>query len=80
MSERRWFVPLAPKIFRSLLNFAEVVLRAAFVDIDGHLTACVANEELQRKWWSDYRKNVFGRLLDSVLNRGDGQNRQQLTR
>ena len=61
------------KDFRLALELSEVVLGAVFVDIDGHLTACIANEELQQKWWSDYHKNVFGRLLDSILTRGDGQ-------
>jgi Domain of unknown function (DUF4919) len=61
------------KDFKLALGLSEVVLGAAFVDIDGHLTACIANEELQQKWWSDYHKNVFGRLLDSILNQGDGQ-------
>ncbi len=61
------------KDFELALKFSEVILGAAFIDIDGHLAACVANEELQQNWWSDYHKNVFGRLLDSILNRGDGQ-------
>jgi hypothetical protein len=59
--------------FRRALELSEIVLKASFIDIDGQLTACVANEELQQKWWSDYHKNVFGRLLDSILNWGDGQ-------
>jgi hypothetical protein len=61
------------KDFTLALELSAVVLRAVFVDIDGHLTACVANEGLKQNWWSDYHKNVFGRLLDSILNRGDGQ-------
>jgi len=64
---------IADRNFGRALELSEVVLKAAFIDIDGHLTACVANEELQQKWWSDYHKNVFGRLLDSILNWGDGQ-------
>jgi len=64
---------ITAKDFQRALALSEMVLREAFVDIDGHLTACVANEELQQKWWSDYHKNVFGRLLDSILNWGDGQ-------
>jgi hypothetical protein len=59
--------------FARALELSSVVLAAAFVDIDGQLTACVANGELQQAWWSDYHKNVFGRLLDSILNWGDGQ-------
>jgi|SRR5450432_760444 hypothetical protein len=64
---------ITAKDFQRALALSEMVLREAFVDIDGQLTACVANEELQQKWWSDYHKNVFGRLLDSILNWGDGQ-------
>src|SRR5450432_476752 len=63
---------ITAKDFQRALALSEMVLREAFVDIDGQLTACVANEELQQKWWSDYHKNVFGRLLDSILNWGDG--------
>lgn len=59
--------------FSRALELSAIVLAAAFVDIDGQLTACVANGELQQTWWSDYHKNVFGRLLDSILNWGDGQ-------
>src|ERR1700759_5126621 len=50
------------KDFGLALELSAVVLGAAFVDIDGHLTACIANDELQQRWWSDYHKNVFGRL------------------
>ena len=64
---------ISAKDFQRALELSEVVLKASFVDIDGQLSACVANEELQQTWWSDYHKNVFGRLLDSILNWGDGQ-------
>jgi len=64
---------VAAKDFPRALELSAAVLAAAFIDIDGHLTACVANGELQQTWWSDYHKNVFGRLLDSILNWGDGQ-------
>lgn len=64
---------IGAKDFQRALELSAIVLNSAFVDIDGQLTACVANEELQQKWWSDYHKNVFGRLLDSILNWGDGQ-------
>ena len=64
---------IGAKDFQLALELSKIVLNSAFVDIDGQLTACVANEELQQKWWSDYHKNVFGRLLDSILNWGDGQ-------
>jgi hypothetical protein len=64
---------MGTKDFARALELSSVVLAEAFIDIDGQLTACVANGELQQTWWSDYHKNVFGRLLDSILNWGDGQ-------
>lgn len=64
---------VAAKDFARALELSAEVLAANFVDIDAQLTACVANGELQQTWWSDYHKNVFGRLLDSILNWGDGQ-------
>jgi hypothetical protein len=72
-AEKAMFEALDQKDYPAALKDAETVLDSEYVNIDAHYVALVANREMSatEKW--KFHQIVFGKLIDSILNSGDGK-------
>jgi hypothetical protein len=64
---------LNKKDYPAALKHAEAVLESNYVNIDAHYVALVANREMGATDKSAFHRTVFGKLIDSILNSGDGK-------
>jgi hypothetical protein len=71
--EKEMFEALNKKDYPAALKAAETVLESEYVNIDAHLVAAVANREMGVTDKADFHRTVFGRLINSIRNSGDGK-------
>ena len=64
---------LQSKDFAVALKHAEAVLDQAYVNMDAHFVAFVAERELGDPGKAEFHKTVFRGLIDSIRNSGDGK-------
>jgi hypothetical protein len=64
---------LNKKDYPAALKNAEIVLDSAYVNMDAHFVAMVANRELGAKDKSEFHSTVFHGLIKSILDSGDGK-------
>lgn len=76
-SEKAMVEMLNKKDYSAALKNAEVVLDSAYVNMDAHFVAMVANRELGAKDKSEFHKTVFRGLIQSILNSGDGKSTEK---
>ena len=67
------FEALNAKNFPTALIQAETVLAGEYVNIDAHYVAAVANRQMGATDKADFHRAVFGGLIDSIRNSGDGK-------
>ncbi|MGA3135810.1 MAG: DUF4919 domain-containing protein [Terracidiphilus sp.] len=72
-SEKAMTEALNKKDYPAALKQAEAVLDSEYVNIDAHYVALVANREMGATDKSEFHRTVFGKLIDSILNSGDGK-------
>jgi hypothetical protein len=72
-SEEAMTGALNKKDYPAALKNAEAVLESNYVNIDAHYVALVANREMGATDKSAFHRTVFGKLIDSILNSGDGK-------
>jgi hypothetical protein len=72
-SENAMIEALNKKDYPAALKNAEIVLDSAYVNMDAHFVAMVANRELGAKDKSEFHSTVFHGLIKSILDSGDGK-------
>jgi hypothetical protein len=72
-AEKAMFEELDKKDYSAALKDAETVLDSDYVNINAHYVALLANRELGATDKAAFHRTVFGRLIDSILNSGDGK-------
>jgi hypothetical protein len=72
-SENAMLDALNKKDYPAALKNAEIVLDSAYVNMNAHFVAMVANRELGAKDKSEFHSAVFHGLIKSILDSGDGK-------
>jgi hypothetical protein len=72
-SENAMVDALNEKNYPRAIKNAEIVLDSAYVNMDAHFVAMVANRELGAKDKSEFHSTVFHGLIKSILDSGDGK-------
>jgi hypothetical protein len=65
--------PLSAGDFRTALQTAETVLQRNYVEINAHMVASIANEQLGNVPRAQFHKSVADGLLRVVMSKGDGK-------
>jgi|ERR1039458_8036869 hypothetical protein len=76
-SENAMIDALNKKDYPAALKNAEIVLDSAYVNMDAHFVAMVANRELGAKDKSEVHSTVFHGLIKSILDSGDGKSTEK---
>ena len=71
--EKEMWQLLSKKDYKAAIEKADVVLANEFVNLDGHFVEYRAYQELQNNAQSDFHHAVFGGLIKSITDSGDGQ-------
>lgn len=74
--EKEMWQLLGKKDYKTAIEKADVVLANEFVNLDGHFVEYRAYQELQNGAQSDFHHAVFGGLIKSIIDSGDGQSLQ----
>lgn len=74
--EKEMWQLLSKKDYKAAIEKADVVLAGEFVNLDAHFVEFRAYTELQNAPQSDFHHAVFGGLIKSILDSGDGQSLQ----
>lgn len=74
--EKEMWQLLNKKDYKAAIEKADVVLASEFVNLDAHFVEFRAYQELQNGQQSDFHHAVFGGLIKSILDSGDGQSLQ----
>ncbi|MGO9637889.1 MAG: DUF4919 domain-containing protein [Terracidiphilus sp.] len=76
-SDKAMIDALNKKDYPAALKKAEIVLDSAYVNMDAHFVAMVANRELGAKDKSEFHSAVFRGLIKSILDSGDGKSMEK---
>jgi len=74
------FVALESKDFKAAIKHAEAILEVDYLDTEAHYFSSQAYEALGNKKQSEYHRQFFDGVMDSILGSGDGSSPQSAIR